>query len=92
MLFLFAGLLPVLGFGMCSGAVVALLFLWSGEQCPRKALGSNRRLPGAAWLDVLDIPSTSPVWQGALRLWKAPVKAVSSLCEWTGACLNRFSL
>lgn len=45
LLFLFPGLLPVLGFGMCSGAAVALLFLWNS---PRKALGSKSNQVGCS--------------------------------------------
>lgn len=52
----------------------------------------GRRLPGAARLDAPGMPLASLAGRGALRLGKAPVEAVSSLCEATGVCLNRFSL
>lgn len=42
-------------------------------------------------LDAPAMPSALSA-RGALRLCKAPVKAVSRLSEGTGVCLNRFSL
>lgn len=83
LLFLFAGLWDVQW--CCSGSAVPLVK--GGHWAP--TAGDSQEQPGWMFWTFLQ-PALSG--RGALRLWKAPVKAVSSLCEWTGACWNRFSL
>lgn len=64
------------GFGMCSGAAVALLFLWRGEQCPGRhwaPAADSQEQPGWMFWRCLQ-PALSG--RGALRLGKAPVQSL----------------
>lgn len=60
--------------------------------------GEVSSAPGRHWAPAAGDSQEQPGWmlprclqpalsgRGALRLWKAPVRAVPSLCEWTGVC------